>query len=145
MAKLSRRTALTALAGAAAAGITPAIAATEPDPVFGLIERRRAVLEIQDEAHEHFEAMNAPYLREEAPEEFWTWPWSKDTHGRGRRSPAPREIRGMSHTIAGTISATSLPKPTHVSQWRWLSLDMPYRSSREVLAGSTPAAIRRLQ
>src|SRR5271165_1460977 len=57
---LTRRTALAGIAGAAAAGITPAIAATT-DPIFAVIECHRAALEIYDEAHEHFEAMNAAY------------------------------------------------------------------------------------
>jgi hypothetical protein len=39
--KLSRRSALAGLAGAAAAGITPAIAATEPDPIFDAIKYER--------------------------------------------------------------------------------------------------------
>jgi hypothetical protein len=55
--KLSRRSALAGLAGAAAAGITPAIAAAaEPDPIFAAIDEYRAALHARDIA------MNAPYI-----------------------------------------------------------------------------------
>jgi hypothetical protein len=61
-------------AGTAANTVAVAMArATEVDPIFAVIERHCAAWEIQEEAHEHFLAMDALYPREEDPDEFWGW------------------------------------------------------------------------
>jgi hypothetical protein len=71
------RRALLAAAPAAVlvAGTTVAALAVtaEADPILEVIDRHRAALEVYDEAHEHFEAMDELYPRPSMPMEFPSW------------------------------------------------------------------------
>jgi hypothetical protein len=89
--------AIPAAAVALAAGTALAIPRTdEVDPIFEVIERHRAALELFDETHEHFEEMSNLYPIEPNPEDFPTWPMEKkmawNEAEAARRKGSPRDI-----------------------------------------------------
>jgi hypothetical protein len=84
----------TLAAGIAVNAVAVAVTrATEVDPIFAVMERHRAAMEIHDEAHEHFEAMAALYPGEPDPDGFNEWSieegtaWQKAATARCKGNP----------------------------------------------------------
>ena len=126
-APLSRRTALAGIAGAAAAGITPAIAATaEPDPIFAIIAEHCAAIDA------HCRAIHiSGSMVDGGPNKDPRYDAAKDVSDKSldRMYDAMWDVLTEQPTTLGGVAALL----AHVGRDEWLENEPGYEDQRETL------------